>query len=937
MRIILFITLFSCTLMSIYAQDITQNQPDIYWKIIKSENFKIIFPDYIGEEAQRVANTMEQLREPLSKTLNTNMRKWPIILSTNGAMANGYVTLAPKRSEWYSAPPQGTLLGTGEWYNLLAIHEGRHMSQYDKMDRGLTRLLHILFGQSIASGLSALSVPSWYWEGDAVGTETALSLSGRGRIPSFDIHSRTLLLNDSKYNYYKAASRSLKDYYPNHYVLGYHLTTHVKRNYPVESWSQIAKRTARFSLSPFRFSRMLRKETGFNAKKTYNNCMQELDSLWRKQLDGLIFTKASILNKEKKKVLTNYTYARDAGDFIICLKSGMADAYQLVKIDKISGEETRIRQAAAYDKFSYANEWLCWNEYHSDHRYLNQNYSNIVLIQLDSNKPVYLTSKSRYFVPSLSPDGEHFVAVEYTNDRTCELLLFNRQSQIIDRRFPNPENYFIQTPAWDIGGQRIVYTQQKYHGKSLVMRNIVSDIESILIPEGFENIANPTFYKNYVIYESSYSGIDNIYAIDTISLDRYQITSRKFGASMPAVSLDQTLLYFSDYDLTGYDIAYMPLNPEEWIPIEQIKNRDIRYYDPIIDQEQGKSIMEAMTDIPQTEYDVSDYKQFKHILNIHDWSVIPNGTELQLLVSSTDLLNTTRISFGTNYLLNEDAFNAFVDFSYAKYYPVFSGGFSMGERHANYVTDSGSDSTDSWNETALHLDLTIPYVNTKGNWTRQAYGKMGAAYIQSSGQLIQESHDEINGSFIPVNYAFHFSNSYTSPIRDLHPRYHFAFDLNLEHIPFKGDYKGKHLSISSQFFLPGFTKHHASTIEAALEYQHPDNYYFASDLLPARGYHYTYYDQFAKLSLGYELPLLYPDMHLGVLFFLRRISTGVFYDYSMGKTGNQTKALKSASLEMKGNFTVLNFPVYLEAGLRASYRFLDGEMNYSVLFLDIAL
>ncbi|MDF1546917.1 MAG: hypothetical protein P1P88_03795, partial [Bacteroidales bacterium] len=45
--------------LSIFLARAQQNPPDILWKNIKSEHFKVIFPQEIENEAQRVAKTLE--------------------------------------------------------------------------------------------------------------------------------------------------------------------------------------------------------------------------------------------------------------------------------------------------------------------------------------------------------------------------------------------------------------------------------------------------------------------------------------------------------------------------------------------------------------------------------------------------------------------------------------------------------------------------------------------------------------------------------------------------------------------------------------------------------------------------------------------------------------------------------------------------------------
>ena len=86
-------------------------------------------------------------------------------------------------------------MGSTEWYELLVIHEGRHMFQFGQADRRINRLFRLLGGERIQSLAGFLMIPGWFWEGDAVVNETLLSESGRGRQPYFNREIRALLLD----------------------------------------------------------------------------------------------------------------------------------------------------------------------------------------------------------------------------------------------------------------------------------------------------------------------------------------------------------------------------------------------------------------------------------------------------------------------------------------------------------------------------------------------------------------------------------------------------------------------------------------------------------------------------------------------------------------------------------------------------------------------
>ncbi len=109
---------------SIFSQE--QNVPDILWKSISSENFKVIFPSEIESEAQRIANTLEWVYDFDTKTLDSKPKPISIILYNRSNISNAYAALAPRRMGWYLTPPQTvTNLGGGDWAQLLAIHEYR--------------------------------------------------------------------------------------------------------------------------------------------------------------------------------------------------------------------------------------------------------------------------------------------------------------------------------------------------------------------------------------------------------------------------------------------------------------------------------------------------------------------------------------------------------------------------------------------------------------------------------------------------------------------------------------------------------------------------------------------------------------------------------------------------------------------------------------------
>ena len=302
-----------------------QEPPGINWKEIKTRHYKIVFPEKIEPDAQRVANTLEYQYHAVNKTMEYDAKPITLLLTTEGVITNGYVAMAPRRSEWFGTP---ITVGAddGDWYNLLAVHEIRHVVQFDKvMNRGVNKILGYVFGETLPSTLSAVLVPGWFWEGDAVLLETSLTRGGRGRDPSFNVGIRSLELAHIRYTYSKAVLGSYKDYFPDHYTLGYLLVTHVRRHHDANAWAKILGRSAWFMFYPFTFSGSAKGIIKRRVAGIYEDSLNELNGLWKEQQDSLHITPVEKINRENKKY-TNYIYPQEISDgSIIARKSGMAD------------------------------------------------------------------------------------------------------------------------------------------------------------------------------------------------------------------------------------------------------------------------------------------------------------------------------------------------------------------------------------------------------------------------------------------------------------------------------------------------------------------------------------------------------------------------------------------------------------------------------------
>ena len=136
--------------------------------------------------AQQVAAIVNRLSYATLSTIGTTQQKINIVFQNQTTIANGYVQLAPFRSEFQLTPEQNSFdLGSLPWQKLLAVHEYRHVQQFNNFRVGVSAGLYYLFGEGGQALANSLAVPNWFWEGDAVYQETLVTDQGRGRLPYF--------------------------------------------------------------------------------------------------------------------------------------------------------------------------------------------------------------------------------------------------------------------------------------------------------------------------------------------------------------------------------------------------------------------------------------------------------------------------------------------------------------------------------------------------------------------------------------------------------------------------------------------------------------------------------------------------------------------------------------------------------------------------------
>lgn len=962
-----------------YGQEVLENNPpSVRFYKINTPHFKVLYPRNFEQEAQRVAATLEHAYQPESRTMQTQPRKISIVLQNQSSISNGFVTLTPRRSEFYTMPAQDyNFLGTNDWLDQLVSHEFRHVVQYQRANTGFNRLLYYAFGPATLAAMATTSVPQWVWEGDAVATETAFTHSGRGRIPNFGLLMRTNLQEGRVFNYNKQYLRSYKHNIPDHYVLGYHMVGYLrKRTGDPDVWGKVMKRTANASFLPFRFSGSVKKIAGLTLPQLYRATAEDLNKTYDEQLRNVQLTAFDIVSKRKSTAYTSYMYPQALSDgSVIAMKNGIGDFTQFVVL-RNGKEEASFIPGVINDAgmLSAAGSKVVWSEFGFDPRWRVKNYSLIKSYDVNTKQYKVLTHNTRYSGAALAPDGSKIVTIETTADYKISVVVIDSEQGNVLKKFENPRNDFYSMARWSQDGKKIVALKTHNNIRSVVAIDYETRQETTIIAGSEENIGHPVLAGKYLLFNSPVSGIDNIYAYDIESDVRFEVTSAKYGAYNPAVSPDGKMIYYDNQSRDGLDVVSVPFEPAAWKQVATY-NLPKEYYSYLSEQEGRPGLFDS---IPEKTFSSSRYSKISGILNPYSWGAYFNSsfTRADIGISSQDVLSTTAIKAGYLFDINERTGAWHVGASYQGLYPILDVDFTYATRSVNegngrfFAVDTNTNDTTlvsrnitfDWVEKTVQAGLRLPLVTTKSKYYSAVTLSNYFGYTH-----VSEFKNSINDSrFIPLyivdgqssgsrgypffeytgkgnllfnHVGFSAYRLLKQSRRDINSKWGQSIAIDYFNTPYGGDFKGGLLSAYATLFFPGLFKHHSFWGYGAYQQTYVDislnDYIFRNNVPIPRGHSAYHFEKFYSFSANYTMPLWYPDISIGPLLYIQRLRANAFFDYGFGdkvlyyNIVNQTYA--SVGGEVRMDFNVMRFLPQLNVGLRYAYGLKPAVTKFEIL------
>jgi hypothetical protein len=903
-----------CGFAQIFASE--QNPLSVRWRVINSGGFELIYPAELEKETQRMANTLPLIFPYEGSSLGIHKTRIPILFQNQGVIANGFVQLGPKKSEFNTTPPQQ--FDSQDWLNNLAVHEMRHAAQFDL----LTGSRPFPLSENIYFAWMGASIPLWFFEGDAVSTETSLTQAGRGRQPSWIMPYRTSLLSGKRISYSKANFGSAKDVTPGYYQLGYLMTSNIRTQYGRNVFEDLLRDIKKRPVRAYPFSNSLKKISGMGASAWYKNTTQLLEQSWRKQDVENKSVRYRTLNKPTHFATDYYLPTPLPNGTILALKESKAESRYFVLIDS-NKKEKRVLSIGYQEQpwFSYANGIIAWDEVRFDPRYRQRSYNVICSYNLNTGVYKKISSKSRLFSPSIAEDGKTIVAVQVDLSNQFNLVELDVETKKITFTYPNPQQLILQNPSYDQSGKRVTYIGVSEKGKSLWVTE-KSGKSTQYIRETSQQLNKPVFMKQGIAFNAHYSGLDNFYYLDTTTREISALSASKFGAFNPRLLKNSNELVFNDYSVKGFELARTSFQKQE-IPA----NNFVFFGEAAKEQE---NVWNVFNNIPDSVYTSKPYKPLSHLLKFH--SVIPvveNDYIAGIQLQSNDLLNTTSFYAGVNYYRDLRRFEYNASVSFKSLYPIITASYSNRPRRTFYNTKAGIKQGD-WRENFSELTAMLPINLNALNDNYSLSASVSTNYTQ---RYLLEN---LPAGFVtdlkfPMNYGVSFNHNIRQAERDIAPRWGQILRLKYRHQPFDSKLVGTLFSAETFLYFPGLFRNHSFL--ANFNYQETTGIRrFNTDINTVYGYNnITAKSRLINtLLFNYRFPLLFPDAEIGPLAYIRNVRAGVFCHYeNFGRETNLAEP-KTYGFEIHSNMNLLRYEPIFDVGGRMV--FVNKSYNQKPIF-----
>lgn len=546
-----------------------QVRPDATWRQLESQNFRVVFEAGLDSLARHAAAIAEhEYRRLHTELIPAPRGKIGIIIADNTDLTNGLARPFPdNRIVIWVRPPvdELSLANYTDWIELVISHELTHIFHHDQAGR-LGRALRTVFGRLPLGWpvFPVIGIPRWNSEGLATHIESEHTGEGRVYGSYHEMVLRTAILEDKFPTIDRVSGET--PIWPGGtraYIYGSLFMDYITRRYGEQAQTELIRKTKGSILPPpWRMNRIAKRALGESYSDLYRDWRDSLRHRYRALSDSL--AREGITQTEQITTTGRYALhpriSHDNTRLAYTDENGR-DVFATRIIELGSGDDERNRRngiapvAWLPDNRSYVTTQF---EFVGPYEI----YSDLYLIR--DGDETRLTKGQRVESVHVTRDGERVVYVQNArgSNRLVVRDLDSGAERILVER--SPDVHWI-LPRWSPDGTRIAAQRwMRGRGHDIAILDENGNLTSEVVSAGLD--AAPAWSPDgrYVVFSSDRTGIPNLYAFDTTNREIKRITNVLTGALFPEVTPDGSYIYFSGYHADGFHIERIAYDPQSW-------------------------------------------------------------------------------------------------------------------------------------------------------------------------------------------------------------------------------------------------------------------------------------------------------------------------------------------------------------------------------------
>jgi len=905
------------------AQQFGGNPPEIKWNQVNTPASKVIYPVGMDSAGIRVSSVINHMYKAIQPTIGYQQLQISVVLQNQTTVSNAYVGLAPFRSEFYLTPEQNSFdLGSLRWTDQLAVHEFRHVQQFNNFNVGLSKVLHVLFGEGGQAVGNELTVPNWFFEGDAVYNETYVTKQGRGRLPYFFNGYRALWAAGKDYSWMKLRNGSFRDFTPDWYPTGYMLVSYGREKYGDDFWKKVTHDAASFDGLFYPFQKAIKNYSGTDFTQFRTDAFAHYKKEFNVEQPQAISVNRSA--NASQHFIADEEYPAYVDDNTLIYTKTTYD-HVPVFVSRTGNVEKQIapRDYSLDNYFDYHNGKIVYATYRPDLRWHYRDYSELEVLDVSTGTQTRITKDTKYFAPAFSGDGKSIVAIQIDAQGKSQLHILDLNGKVTTV-IPNKGNLFYTYPKFY--KDKIISAIRRPDGyMSIASIDPATGDVDYLTPFTMQPIVFPVIKNDKVYFSATAGKTDALFALSLADKKLYRLQNPAIDASIgnyqAAIAGDKIAwVAFTAY---GYHVNQANNSDVQWKPVN---GSEI----PAALPDMGISALskgdaaDLLDQVKNEHVDVTKYNKAFHLFNFHTLQPNFSDPNYSIALQGENVLNTLQSELLYNYNRNE----GYSEFGFGTVYGALFPYLTTG---VDYIVNRQTFDKDTpvyYDELQTYLGFEVPLTLTKGRYTNSLVFGSNLFYSRNYFSGVYDTPSNSRSLWYLDNFVT-FSSHGRQAKKNIYP--HFGETVSVDYKTAINNITADQLLVTGNLFLPGLVANHNLVFSGAFQSRDKANAgRFSNDFPFSRGYGSVSFYQAYKASANYHFPILYPDAGLANALYVLRIRGNLFYDHSVSTL---FRVSDGSPVDVK--FRSTGAEVYFDSQLWNQFPFTIGVRYSRLLDTDV--